>query len=298
MPEDEEGQSPRGLDHPADPLIGNKQEGKGMPGTGNKDGMMRVRPWMRSDLLHQWIQSAGIMVASVWGIYTFVWQDILVPSWAPAHVNLEITLTPVEGRKYSEGGSEMTLRMTATNPSSRKVYALSNTWQLFGIKRKAVPELGFVSQGDEALRGQPLIYAERGISNESGPTLAVGRIFDDDIIHPGETINRSIMVRIPDGYEAAGVSIVVPALTKAPNAKLFNGRRLVWGLSEHEDLVPMLCKNTNGTSDTPSDHNSDCAYVSAIDLDQKLRDFDPLMRVFTDSEQIGIPVKSPESSKE
>ncbi|GDX75084.1 hypothetical protein LBMAG41_01600 [Cyanobium sp.] len=298
MPKDDKDQ-PQTIPEPPDKLGAcNKSEDRGMPGTGADDGPIRFLQWMRSDITHRLIQSTGILLGAVWGIYTFIYKDILVPSWAPAHINLDLSLTPVEGSKSSAGDSEMTLKITVTNSSTRKVYLLSNTWRLFGIKRKEGSEGVFASLGDKALRGEPLIYAERGVNNETGPILAVGRIFDDDIVHPGETINRSVLIRIPHIYKAAEIHVIVPALTKSPNKKLFNGRLLAWGLSDQEDLVPMLCKNSNEGSTPRANHPTDCESISPIDLGRGLRKFDPLMNVFSDSEQVGIPTDPSEPRKQ
>ncbi|MCP9787364.1 hypothetical protein [Cyanobium sp. N5-Cardenillas] len=245
---------------------------------------------MRSDLLHLWIQSAGILVASVWGIYTFVWQDILVPSWAPAAINLDLSLTPIEGRTTTADGSEMALNITATNPSSRKLYLLSNVWQLVGIHRKAVTEKEFIHLGNRTLRDVPLLQAERLIRNETSPTLAVGRIFGDDIIHPGEKIDRTIVVRLPAGYGVAEVNVVVPTLTKEPNQKLFKGRHLVWGLTSEDDVSALLCPSSDSAGKQLDGRNIDCQSAPELDLDGELRSFDPLMRVFSASEQVGIPI--------
>lgn len=252
---------------------------------------------MRSDLFHQWIQSAGILIASLWGMYTFVWQDILVPSWAPAHINLEIALTPVEGRLDSPGGAEMTLKVTATNPSTRKLYLLSNAWQLYGIERgnASGPAIGgpnqnnFVERGNEALRGQPLVHAQRGIDTMVGPPLAVGRLFDDDLIHPGETINRTMLVRIPSGYSSAGVSVLVPALTRPPDRRFLNGRRLEWGLTDDEILIPMVCQQApDGAQGASESRNLRCKEAN-VELDQQLKSFDPLMRIFSVTQEVGLP---------
>ena len=299
MPNDENDQPQKNPEPPAKLGTSNKSEVRGIPLTRTNGALIRVRSWMRSGLLHRWIQSSGIILGAFWGIYTFVWKDILVPSWAPAHINLDLSFTPLEGLRSSTGDSEMTLKMTATNSSARKVYLLSNTWRIIGIKRIRVSEEGFGSLGDQALRGEPLIYAERGINNVSGDILAVGRIFDDDIVHPGETISRSILIRIPHVYNAAEINIIMPALTKSPNKKLFNGRLLAWGLSNQEYLMPMLCKKSDeGSTTQTANHPTDCESISPIDLERGLRKFDPLMHVFSDTEQVGIPFEPSKPSEQ
>jgi hypothetical protein len=32
----------------------------------------------------------AVVVAALWGVYTFIWKDILVPSWAPASLVIEV----------------------------------------------------------------------------------------------------------------------------------------------------------------------------------------------------------------
>lgn len=106
-----------------------------MPGSGWQRAWPRLPAWTRSETLHEWIRSGGILIAAAWGVYTFVWKDILVPSWQPAHLNLDASLTPVAGRPASPEGQEMTLELKGTNASGRRVYLLPNVWWLTAINR-------------------------------------------------------------------------------------------------------------------------------------------------------------------
>ncbi len=247
---------------------------------------------MRSEQTHDWIRSGGIVVASLWGIYTFYWQSVLVPSWAPAHINLGISLTPGEGRGSSPGSREMTLKLTATNPSTRKIYLLANAWQLSAIDRRQGLQPAFLEDANGVLLGKALLQSEKYIIDDQYATLAAGRMFDDDMIHPGETIERSILVRIPDTYSAAEVSLVVPVLTRPPDRHLLDGKRMMWQLNSNEDMVPILCRVVPqpDTSFLESDISCDKPEeLSSKELDQRLRKFDSLMRVFSDSDQINLP---------
>ncbi len=249
---------------------------------------------MRSEQTHDWIRSGGIVVASVWGIYTFLWQSVLVPSWAPAHINLGISLTPGEGHRKTDGSREMTLKLTATNSSSRKIYLLTNAWQLFGVDRRQGLQDAFLEDANGVLIGKALLQSEKYIVGSEFSTLAAGRMFDDDIIHPGETIERSFLVRIPDAYMAAEVSLVVPVLTRPPDRHLLGGKRMMWQLNSNEDLVPILCSTVQGASKTVVESEVQCDdpdVITSIELDRRLRDFDPLMRVFSDTDQINLPAK-------
>jgi hypothetical protein len=297
MPENSHGQSPKKPEHPAEAVNSDEPASEGVSEINESVGIFRVRKWMRSDHLHKWIQSAGLMVATVWGFYTFVYKDILIPSWAPAHINLNVSLSPVEGRSSSSGGSEMTLKVTATNTSGRKLYLLNNTWQLFGVERKAVAEQKMVPLGNEALLGLTLVQVERFVINKTGPTLALGRIFIDNTINPGETIERTVLVRIPTGYEAAEVDVLLPTLTKEPNEQLFSGCRLVWQLTANEDILPMLVRDSNAASSGTAGSNTECKNDENLDLDATLRKFDPLMQMFSSSKQFGIPIESSDANK-
>jgi hypothetical protein len=34
--------------------------------------------------VHEWTKTVAVVLAALWGGYTFLWKEILVPSWAPA----------------------------------------------------------------------------------------------------------------------------------------------------------------------------------------------------------------------
>ena len=121
--------------------------GEGMPGAGAGRGWFRLPSWLRSELLHEWIRSGGILIAAGWGVYTFVWKDILVPSWQPATISLEASLTPVADRPPGPDGVEMTLELKGSNSSSRRVYPLANVWWLTELQRQAPAASGPPREG-------------------------------------------------------------------------------------------------------------------------------------------------------
>jgi hypothetical protein len=263
-----------------------------MPGTAPTGGFFRPRPWMRSELLLRWVQLGAILVGSLWAMYTFYWQAILVPGWAPAHVNLEVTLTPVADRQVTPDGREMTLTFQAINPSSRKLYLLRNLWMLQGLRRHALSaDAEFLLRADEALASDPLAQAEQGVHAEPMAIQATGAIFSDDVIQPNESISRSVVVRLPLDLDAAEVTLILQVLTRdpnAPSAPLFSGRTLTWGFTPAGIPVQRLCPD-------PPTRNQPCrVYSSASKEDdrallQLLKSFDPRVQVFQKREQIGLP---------
>ena len=264
-----------------------------MPGTAPSGGLLRLRPWMRSELLLRWVQLGAIIVGSLWAVYTFYWQAILVPGWAPAHVNLEVTLTPVPNRQATAEGREMTLSFRAINPSSRKLYLLHNFWMLAGLRRLALPsDAMFLQRADENLGSDPLAQAEQGVLAEPTEIQAVGVIFSDDVIQPNEAISRSVVVRLPLNLDAAEVTLIMPVLTRDPNApssSLFRGRTLTWGLTPEGIPVQRLCPEPPTRNSPPCRVYSSTSEEDERALLQLLKSFDPRVQMFIKREQIGLP---------
>ncbi len=268
----------------------------GMPGTAPSAGLLRLRPWMRSELLLRWVQLGAIIVGSLWAVYTFYWQAVLVPGWAPAHLNLEVTLTPVPDRQASAEGREMTLTFRAINPSSRKLYLLRNFWMLSGLRRLPISDdVGFLQRADSDLENDLLAQAEHGVLAKPTPIQAVGSIFSDDVIQPNESISRSVVVHLPMNLDAAEVTLILPVLTRDPNASgstLLRGSTLTWGLSPKGIPVQRLCPVPR-----PKDHAACQVFSGDSEEDDEallrlLRTFDPRVQIFNKREQIGLPNRS------
>ena len=50
----------------------------------------RLPAWLATGDVHEWTKTVAVVVAALWGVYTFIWKDILVPSWAPASLVIEV----------------------------------------------------------------------------------------------------------------------------------------------------------------------------------------------------------------
>lgn len=281
---------PGAVDNESKPAAEGNEARPGMPGSGSDRAGWRAPSWSRSPLLHEWIKSGGILIAAAWGIYTFIWQDILVPSWQPAQLRLEATLTTVPDRPATAAGREMTLVVQASNSSSRRLYPLANIWWLRGINRQPRPgsmvrsSRPFLQESDQALRRQALQHVERDVISSAGELLAVGRLFDDDVIDPGGIVNRTILVRIPINVTAVDLRVVVPVLSRSPKS-FFNKQRLAWGLSDLGDPIPLICPATSSMADGSS---ARCQPFDS-ETDRMIEQFDPQKATITLNQQIGLP---------
>ncbi len=259
---------------------------KGMPGAGAEAGSFRIPLWMRSPSLHEWVRTLGIIIAASWGVYTFIWKEIYVPSQAPASISLQISLTPiaVDGQSDRPQPSlQRELKVSATNASNRRLYLLSSFWELFPIHRQVLNRSTF----PERAKGPfDAIHVERGAELQPYPTEAAGKLFVDDHINPGETIHRSVIVSLPSGSYAAQVDVLVPVLTREPpkGNGLLGGRMLEWGYDKSDVVIPLLCMEGN-----PSDClRLDDSEKQDVQMDRKLKAFDPNYFLNEQSVQVGL----------
>jgi hypothetical protein len=270
---------------------GNESERKqGMPGSGSDRAWWRPPSWSRSPLLHEWIRSGAVLIAAVWGVYTFIYKDIYVPSQQPAHLNLEASLKPVPDRPSAAAGLEMLLEIKATNASSRRVYLLANIWTLRGINHAtrtgANANREFIQESNLVLKDEPVLHKERGVDRSTGKLLAIGRLFGDDFIDPDNTEYRSILVNIPTGTNAVELSVIMPLLSKQPQASLFSGQRLAWEADALGYIKLMLCPRKNGSSFSP---NSRCRQYEEKDEKAK-KQFDQQNSTESLDLQFGLPM--------
>jgi hypothetical protein len=223
------------------------------------------------------------MVASLWGVYTFVWKDILVPSWAPASLVIEVTVQPEKrqpavGLLQPAGSLPIQIQVTATNPTNRPLYLLANLWWASSIQRQeAADGSSFEKAANEALIRYTMMNAERGQKLVSGRVLATGRLFADSQIQPGEKLSGDLSITLPSATSGVAFRLILPALTRNPNpdperpSRLFGGRRMSWAYSEQVDSVyPLLCLQA-----APSDGAPECQVLEQKALDRMMQRFDP-----------------------
>lgn len=268
-------------------------EHEGLPGSANKSKASRLLKAINTRDFHSWIQTSALVIAGAWGIYTFVWRDILVPSWAPANINISLMLTrnqPTTENKNTKGSQSVTLTIKADNPSTRKLYLLRNVWQLFGSTHEPRPAKGFHEYADSVLRAPSLDHAERHSRQQISPLLAIGRVFDEDMIQPGESISRSVVLQIPQGLDAVNIGVILPALTIPPDSRLLQGQSLQWGVNHNDEVTPLLCRDSEPSrGGTPGPELNQCRVVDGIKLLDLIKAFDRRMVIFAKNEQLPIP---------
>jgi hypothetical protein len=214
----------------------------------------RLPPWLATGDVHEWTKSVAVVVAALWGVYTFLWKDIMVPSWAPASLVIEVKPRQ-EGVETMPGAvgtgpPRLRLRVIATNPSSRTLYLLPSVWWASAMQRTETGAgRSFETEANAVLRVPTVLQAERGQELVSTGVVATGHLFIDDQILPGETVSRDLSIALPRSDTPMVLQWLLPALSRKPLSAsgtplLFAGRRLGWAYSEKSaEIYPVLCKD-------------------------------------------------------
>ncbi len=244
---------------------------------------LRLPPWLATGDVHEWSKTVAVVLAALWGGYTFLWKEILVPSWAPATLVIEVK--PREAGFETKPGAERTgpsrlrLRVIATNPSSRTLYLLPSVWWATAMQRTETgPGRSFETAANAVLRAPSVLQAERGQELVNTGVVATGRLFIDDQILPGETVTRDLSIALPTNDAPLVLQWMLPALTRKPlsdsgTPRLFAGQRLGWAYSENsERIYPVLCK--------ASDNNVNCHEESDDFIEKEIQRYDPRSVIF------------------
>ncbi len=165
--------------------------------------------------IHSWVPTLGIIIAAAWGVYTFVYQEIIIPKSAPVNITINLQLQKVGAnnlKSRTDGNLEaVEIKVLATNPSSRIVYLLPSYWVAYGMAVNPIDENSFTARSNAALESA-FNYSERYSEVSSTSVIAIGRLFSDDVLKPGETTMRTVIFHIPaHKYDLLEVSSYIPA---------------------------------------------------------------------------------------
>ena len=244
---------------------------------------LRLPPWLATGDVHEWSKTVAVVLAALWGGYTFLWKEILVPSWAPATLVIEVKPRQ-EGVETMPGAvgtgpPRLRLRVIATNPSSRTLYLLPSVWWASAMQRTETGAgRSFETEANAVLRVPTVLQAERGQELVSTGVVATGHLFIDDQILPGETVSRDLSIALPTNDAPLVLQWMLPALTRKPlsdsgTSQLFAGQRLGWAYSEkNAQVYPVLCR--------VSDKNVNCHEETDDVIESQIQRYDPRSVIF------------------
>jgi hypothetical protein len=208
-------------------------------------------------IANTWVQTIGIVLAAAWGIYTFVYEKIILPKAAPinttmtlqvkridVHVARKVKLIPVE------------VRVTATNPSPRTIYLLSTLWTAHGetLSANNAGEDAMLSSIMESANNRTGENSHKYASLQSPIMVGGGNLFSDEVLRPGETISTTILIFVPmDKFDLIEVHTYIPTVTKS------EGIRVKWQLAEKEKEMRQVLYWQRGDKQEPIRLNPDGA---------------------------------------
>lgn len=177
-----------------------------------------------------WIQIIGIVIASSWGVYTFIYKEIWLPRAAPVNVTVDLHLKKIErpNSQLLKGEDKaliaVEMAVSATNPSSREVTLFPSVWIAVGYNVSALrknPQFAEQVNSSLNLEGVSQVEKHAAVYTTSPDPVAIGRLFPDTALKPNEKATRRIVFHVPPGqYDLIDVQVYVPTMTKKGGATL------------------------------------------------------------------------------
>jgi hypothetical protein len=164
--------------------------------------------------VNTWVQTVGICIAAVWGFYTFVYEKITVPKSAPVNVTLNLQLKKIGSSASKAGLTAVEMKASATNPSSREIHLLPSAWIAYGVSVTAAENDDAVlnQKALKALRDTEIVSTvQRHAKQASSSIVAMGPLFFDNALEPGETLVRNVVFYVPiEKYDLLNLVSLMP----------------------------------------------------------------------------------------
>ena len=226
------------------------------------------------ETLNTWVQIAGILIAAAWGVYTFVFKEIITPKAAPVNISMSLQLKKVgTGSSTKANLTAVELNVSATNPSTREIHLLPSAWIAHGVciapvekSESAVAKETSdvlrlkasdspVEETTEALREKAMRNALQTLTTtktvrkhtveEKRSIVGAGLLFTDQGLKPSEKIARTIIFYVPTGeYDLVNVYAAMPSEEDV------SGTVLAWKLNEEDSELEPVFYNLNKNGET------------------------------------------------
>jgi len=193
------------------------------------------RPWLTSAIIRDVIQAVALLIAAMWGGYTFIYREIIIPARRPAALVVTPTLEAI-GRHGDTILAKATFHMV--NHSASRVYAPAIWYSVRGLKLQglATEDTTYLRQNQEA-------------ANKPYPTARFSEYTVADVIGTGKVASEvetwwdteaeqslEFLLYIPaDRYDAAQVTVTSLVAKNVGDVK-----EVSWRTNEAGDLDPRL----------------------------------------------------------
>lgn len=104
------------------------------------------------------------------------------------------------------------MQASASNPSPRRVYLLPNYWVVYGIRIRPGANETFNEQAYDKIADFAI---EKHNERTSDDVIAIGIMFTDSVLNPGEKIVRKLVLHVPPNkYDLLHAQSEMPTSTK------------------------------------------------------------------------------------
>lgn len=209
---------------------------------------MNSSPSTRFTRLKERTQFALLLFGAAWGIYTFVYKDIIVPSRRPPALQLSVTLDEL-GR--SDGMILVRARLVVINSGQATVWVPALWWQAYAIDFTKIDAnvSEFVETARERLQG-----GTEGVSRladiRAAEIVAIGREASFEYwYHPGDKTTHEQLFHVPEG---GGFDVVVVYFDTYALKSIEDFAPTEWQVGADGWLNPILVVKEKGWDEDPS----------------------------------------------
>jgi len=193
------------------------------------------RPWITSAIVRDVVQALALLIAAMWGGYTFIYREIIIPARRPAALVVTPTLEAI-GRRGDTILAKATFHMVNHSPS--KVYAPAIWYAVRGLKLQAV-----------ATDDTTYLRQSREQADKPYPTARFSEFTAAEVIGTGKVATEvetwwepeaeqrlEYLLYIPaDRYDAAQLQVVTLVAKDVSDLK-----EIRWRTTDEGDLEPRL----------------------------------------------------------
>jgi hypothetical protein len=166
--------------------------------------------------VNSWVQIAAIVLAGLWGIYTFIYKEYLVPRSSPAFISVDVEMDRVGSNDSLEA---MQLRLKVTNQGERTIFTLPSVATVWGSQLQDTPEINdstFLSSIELTLNADT--FSDRHLNRHVGTSkrelVGFFRLFSGYEFLPKSTAAYELLVYVPRGkYDQLDADVAFPVVS-------------------------------------------------------------------------------------
>lgn len=210
--------------------------------------------------MRDWTQFVILLFATVWGVYTFIYKEEVLPAKRPATL---VVTSSIEELGRTSDDLMVRVRIHAINNTDRKVYVPALWFTAWGLRLQSQP--GLLADFQSQVKSAPKFSMTSRYSVEAvRDVVAVGTVLEsvDAYYEPTDATTNEILFQVPVGrYDAIEVRVDF-IITKDTNGLAAP----TWVVSEAGELLPEI--KLNGEVFDPANNPAQREWEAAAGIGQ------------------------------